>query len=376
MSDLFNIADFMEPLQESRISLDEPYHHGQIGKDVLLYGETFPDLRKADIVLLSCDEFRGQRPGKDAVGHDAVRREFYRLYDWHQLRIADIGQVRRGATLADTYAAVKTVMQEIDVLGKTAILLGGSHDLTLAQYRACSASGRMIEAVCVDARMDLDMNSPARADHFLMEMLTGDPIRVRHYSHVGFQSYLVHPRMLETLDKLRFDCFRVGKVRENMEEMEPVFRQADMVSFDLCALAGAFFPGNPQPNGFTGEDACALMRFAGGSVTARSIGIYGYEPARDPQQITARQIGQMIWYFLEGRSRGSREGDIRNREGFNEFHIAFGDMGATFLQSKRTGRWWMGLPDNSFIPCTYNDYLLASSNEIPERWLRAQERNA
>ena len=32
------------------------------------------------------------------------------------------------------------------------------------------------------------------------------------------------------------------------------------------------------------------------------------------------------------------------------------------------------LPDKQFIACSYKDYLLASSNEIPERWLRAQER--
>jgi len=26
------------------------------------------------------------------------------------------------------------------------------------------------------------------------------------------------------------------------------------------------------------------------------------------------------------------------------------------------------------VPCTYNDYLVASNDEIPERWLREQER--
>jgi hypothetical protein len=45
-----------------------------------------------------------------------------------------------------------------------------------------------------------------------------------------------------------------------------------------------------------------------------------------------------------------------------------------FLQSKKTGRWWMQLPNKNYIACSYNDYMLASHNEIPERWLRAQER--
>jgi formiminoglutamase len=35
----------------------------------------------------------------------------------------------------------------------------------------------------------------------------------------------------------------------------------------------------------------------------------------------------------------------------------------------------MQLPDKKFIACSYADYLHASQNEIPERWLRAQERN-
>ena len=56
-------------------------------------------------------------------------------------------------------------------LGKTVIILGGSHDLTLAQYQVYSNHRRIIEAVCVDALIDLDMNSLHRADNFLMEML-------------------------------------------------------------------------------------------------------------------------------------------------------------------------------------------------------------
>jgi hypothetical protein len=118
------------------------------------------------------------------------------------------------------------------------------------------------------------------------------------------------------------------------------------------------------------------MRFAGLAHSINSIGIYGYEAERDNDNMTARQIGQMLWYFIEGRSRGSREARIHDREAFNEYHTAFAEVATTFLQSKRTGRWWMQLPDQQYIACSYNDYIQASSNEIPERWLRAQERSA
>jgi len=377
MFDSLKIADFLEPINLSDLSDDQPYLEGQIGKHIAVYEEYLPDLLQADVVLVGCAEQRGGGPSRKSHSPNQVRREFYRLYHWHTgVSIADAGNVKPGSTLADTYAALKTVIGSINDAGKTALIVGGTHDLTLAQYQAFCSKQQLIDAVCIDARMDLDNDSPAKSDTFLMDMLTGEPNFIQHYNHIGFQSYLVHPHMLQTLDKLRFDCFRVGKVRENMEEMEPVIRNAHLFSFDISAIAHAYAPaGQLSPNGFTGEEACALMRYAGMSAVARSVGIYGYDAARDSHNITAKQISQMIWYFLEGRGRAIREAGIDDREAFNEFHLAFAEVETTFLQSKRTGRWWMQLPDRQYIACSYNDYILASSNEIPERWLRAQERS-
>jgi arginase family enzyme len=378
MPDSLHIADFLEPIRPAIISNDEPFHDGQIGKTITIYESDFPNLKEADVIIVACADQRGCHPFKQNSAVDNIRQEFYQLYNWHEpLKIVDIGNVKTGAGLNDTYAALRTIVKEIAALNKSLVILGGAHDLTLAQYYAYTDTGKIIEAVCVDAKIDLDMNSPSRCDNFLMEMLTGEPNFIRHYNHIGFQSYFVHPHMLETLDKLRFDCFRLGKVRENMEEMEPVIRNADLFSFDINAIAHAWCPSNDlSPNGFTGDEACALMRYAGMGHNNCSVGIYGYDSAHDPLRITAKQISQMLWYYVEGKGRGAREALIEERDGFNEYHTAFAEVATTFLQSKRTGRWWMQLPDQQYIACSYNDYLLASSNEIPERWLRAQERSA
>ena len=178
------------------------------------------------------------------------------------------------------------------------------------------------------------------------------------------------------MDKLRFDCFRVGHVKQNIEEMEPVIRNCSLFSFDMSAFAHAYAPGSAfSPNGLNGEEACILMRYAGLSPTVNTIGIYGFDAVRDQDDLTAKQISHMLWYLIDGRSRGKREAALDEKESFNEFHMAFAEVETTFLQSKKTGRWWMQLPDSKFIACSYKDYVLASSNEIPERWLRAQERS-
>jgi arginase family enzyme len=308
---------------------------------------------------------------------DIVRQYFYSLFYWHQdIRIADIGNIRPGSLYTDSYAALRTVVHELIENNKTVIILGGSHDLTLAQYQAHAENKKSIEASCVDALMDLNLDSPFRHENFLMEMLTAEPNYLRHYNHIGFQSYLVHPRMLETMDRLRFDCYRVGSVKENIDEMEPVIRNSDLFSFDISALAQAYAPANMlSPNGFNGEEACVLMRYAGMSPNIQSIGIYGYDAQHDRDGMTAKQISHMLWYVLDGRSRGKREAILDEKDSFNEYHTAFAEVETTFLQSKKTGRWWMQLPDKRFIACSYKDYLLASSNEIPERWWRAQERS-
>ena len=372
-----HISDFLDPVNLAELSQDQGYKDGQIGKLIDVYDEYFPDLYEADMVIVGCEEERGMGQDRRGVSApNAIREQFYQLYYWHpDIRLADAGNIRSGATLADTQAALKAVLRELTDIGKTVVILGGSHDLTLSQYYTYGDRRNIIEATCVDALIDLDIHSLNRAENFLMEMLTGEPNYISHYNHIGFQSYYVHPHMLETMDKLRFDCFRLGSVKENIEEMEPVIRNSHLFSFDISAIAHAYAPANNiSPNGFTGEEACILLRYAGLSPNANTIGIYGYTASRDKDQLTARQISHMLWYLIDGKSRGRREAALTDRDFFIEYRTAFAEVETSFLQSKKTQRWWMQLPDSKYIACSYQDYLLASSNEIPERWLRAQER--
>jgi hypothetical protein len=35
----------------------------------------------------------------------------------------------------------------------------------------------------------------------------------------------------------------------------------------------------------------------------------------------------------------------------------------------------MKMPDGKYVPCSENDFNAAGNNELPERWLRLQERS-
>lgn len=372
-----DLHDFLLPINKDVLNNDAGYNDGQLAKHVAIFETILPDITESDIILVGVLEQRGGgiiQEESDAA--DVIRKKLYELYYWHQdIRIADIGNIRTGASLADSYAAIKTVMAELLRLNKTVILIGGTHDNTLAQYFGYKELGKIIEATCIDATIDLRGESNLRTENFLLEMLTGEPNLVKHYNHIGFQSYYVHPRLLETMDKLRFDCFRLGHVTENLEEVEPVLRNSNMVSIDVNAIKYSDAPSNAlSANGFTGTEICTLTQQAGLSNQVSSLGIYGYNPSTDVNELTASQIAQMIWYFIDGKYRGRQEAAFEDKSNFTEYHCNFTELDTIFLQSKKTGRWWMQLPDKKMIACSYKDYMIASRNDIPERWLRALER--
>jgi formiminoglutamase len=373
----YDLDEYLIAVNVAEVSDDAAYNDSQMGSIIKINHEEIPDLTDIDLVIVGVNEFRGNGFIATQNSADAIRKKFYELHYWHkEISIADLGNVKSGASLNDSYSALSIVLKELFRMNKTVIIIGGSHDNTLAQYFAYKELNKIIDATVVDAIIDLRSESTLRSENFLMEMLTGEPNMVRHYNHIGFQSYFVHPRMLETMDKLRFDCFRVGTVKEDLEEMEPVIRNSDLLSFDIAAIKNSDAPAAIcSPNGLTGEEACTLVRYAGMSSSVSSIGLYGYNAAKDSQYLTALQVAQMMWYFIDGKNRSRKESLLNEAQNFNQFHTAFAEVDTVFLQSKKTGRWWMQLPDKKMIACSYKDYLFASNNEIPERWLRAQERD-
>src|SRR3712207_2716111 len=107
MSDYLNIEDFLEPINKDMISEDAGYKDNQIGSVIDAYEEGFPELEIADIVILGCGEQRGAGLMTRSDAADEVRKEFYKLFYWHtDVKLADVGNLRIGNNVNDTYAAL------------------------------------------------------------------------------------------------------------------------------------------------------------------------------------------------------------------------------------------------------------------------------
>ena len=351
------------------------YSSNQIGANLL----SIHELDDAEIVIIGCGEMRGQNSESNySDSPNAIRNEFYESFYWHNhTKIADLGNIVEGATLQDTRAALTSVLDMLHQLHKTVIVIGGSHDLTHSQYKIFEKNKEIIDCTVLDMLIDLDESEEVKHDSFLMELLTTSPNYIRNFSLVGFQSYFTNPTMLQTLDKLHFECYRLGHVRENIENMEPILRTTDLVSVDINVVKHSDAPSNTNtsPNGLHGDEICQLMRYAGMSDKICSIGLYGFDTEKDINNMTAKLMSQMIWYFIDGVTFRKQEATFADADQFLEFNVTINQQYTLFLKSKRTNRWWMQLPNKNFLPCTYEDYLKASRNEIPERWMREIERS-
>jgi formiminoglutamase len=184
------------------------------------------------------------------------------------------------------------------------------------------------------------------------------------------------------LEKLYFEAFRIGQLRTSLQDIEPVVRNADMLSFDVTAIRSSDAPGNfnAQPFGLTGEEACQICWYAGLNEKLSSIGFYEYNPSiDDSHRKTASVIATMIWYFIDGYYNRKNETNFKSND-FLKYTVSMPVEPETisFYKSKLSEKWWMEVPymngqerysRNSIVPCSYSDYQTAIKGEVPERYI-------
>lgn len=347
----------------------------------------FPELEGYHIAILGVEEERGSvgNPGcSEAPDH--IREQFYELKQArYPYKIVDLGNLRPGETLEDTYAAVAFVVSELLRLGVLPVLIGGSQDLTLAQYMAYQRLEETVNIVAVDAHFNLGrMDDRMSSDCYVGKIVMQEPNFLFNFSNVGYQSYFVGNDQVELMEKLYFDAYRLGNVRKDMEEVEPIVRNADILSFDMTAVRMSDAPGNgnASPNGFYGEEACQIVRYAGMSDKLTSFGIFESNPAMDIRSQTCVLAAQMLWYFLEGYYNRKRDVPLKSKTGFLKYRVSMkqAEQEIVFYKSEKSERWWMEVPvpngkvryeRHHLVPCSYRDYETACRDEMPERWWQA-----
>lgn len=379
----FNPVDFVE-LGFS----DNEFESGQLGSSILLYNPEEPlDIQQAQIAIIGVPESRNSYLNAScSMAPNEIRRQFYQLYRWNKAaRIIDMGNLIIGNSVEDTYEVLSDIIADLMENQVIPVILGGGNDLAFANYRAYEKIEKVVNLVSVDSRFDLgDENQPIRSDAYLNKMVLQQPNFLLNYANIGYQTYMNSPESIKLMDDLFFETYRVGTMRKDIEEVEPIVRNADMVSVDISAVRRPDAPGCPHAssNGFYGEEICQIAKYAGVSDKLSSFGVYEYDPTLDYSNQTSQLIAHMLWYFVEGFLNRPNDDQFKNKHDYRQYSIAVSEAldEMIFYCSRKTGRWWMIVPiinkekdmvQHYYLPCSKKDYLLACKDKVSERWWKA-----
>ncbi|MVN21182.1 formimidoylglutamase [Mucilaginibacter arboris] len=391
-----SLIDFFTPVDAARLLTENDAIKGRLGTCIAVFTDHFPDLenQKPDLAIIGVQEDRNADGNSGcALGPDYVREKLYQLYEGgYKTHIVDLGNIRRGESVTDTYIALKTVVAELIKMDILPIIIGGSQDLTYAQYLAYEVLEQKVDLVIVDAHLDMEDDTfpdsiETTSSAYLNKIFMHEPDMLFNYSNLGYQTYFVNQERLLMMDKLFFDAHRLGSLTGKIQLAEPIIRNASMISFDIGAIRSSDAQANfnAVPNGFYGEDACQICRYAGFNDKLSSIGFYEFNPAYDSNGQTAALLSQMIWYFIDGFYNRKKDFPLHPKSQYLIYKTSLKhkEHELVFVKSKKSERWWMQIPYPTagsknerfhWVPCHYDDYLLAVSGEMPDLWWRTYQK--
>jgi len=383
--------NFLSPVSDTVLAHNELLSVQALGRKFRIHSNQkgIPDLEGVKIALLGVLENRND---VNYIGEDfnlnEIRKSLYALFpgSWDAI-IADLGDINKGESVEDTYFALQTTLTILIQKNIIPIIIGGSQDLTYATYRAYDSIIPMVNIVNVDTKFDLgDSAKPIKNNSFVGKIILDQPYNLFNYATIGYQTYFNSQEEIDLMEKLYFESYRLGQISNNIELVEPVMRDANIVSIDLNAIKSSEVSTNQRmsPNGLDGKEICAISRYAGISNKVSSLGIFEYKSSKE-DEITSMLISQIIWYFIEGVNFRVKDDDFLNDDNYQKF-ITFVDyQEIIFYKSKKTGRWWIEIPflekdsnklkSHTLLPCMHKDYVNACNDIMPERWYKAFQKN-
>ena len=384
--------NFLSPVSDSALVHNELLSAQALGGKIKIHSAQhgIPNLDGVNIAILGVLENRNRI---NYIGEEfqlnEIRKSFYSLFpgSWNTV-IADLGDIHKGNSVEDTYFALKEVISVLVKRNIIPIILGGSQDLTYVNYRAYDDLIPMVNIVNVDAQFNLgDSTKPIKNNNFVGKIILDQPYNLFNYATVGYQTYFNSQEEIDLMNNLHFESYRLGSVSSDIAVVEPVLRDANIVSVDLTAVKGSEVSEKQKysPNGLDGKEICAIARYAGISNKVSSFGIYEYKPSKD-DALTAMLVAQILWYFIEGVNYRVKDDDFSDDRYYQKYITLAESEELIFYKSTKTGRWWIEIPflaevnnklkRHTLLPCMHQDYIDACNNKVPDRWYKALQKNS
>lgn len=378
----FNFNDFCDSFDKNSVNL--PLVHN---KEDLLYSRILNqpnNFESADIAIIGVPEDRNSENKGCSLSPDEIRKELYKLYTPSNVNITDLGNLKLGKNVKDTYYALTEIVYECFKNETAVIILGGSKDLIAPVCNAYEKGKKRFNLCVVDSVFNLsnnpDLISP---ENYLLHILNKNK-KLFTYTNLGFQTYYNSPEEINTI-KSKYEALRLGIARTDLFGNEPFIRDADFMAVNIGSIKMTDAPGtlNPPVHGFYGEEICQLAKYAGLSDNVSAFGLFEINPEYDNRNQTSALGAQIIWHYIESFYKRKNENDADIIKKYKQYVVNVEGLSEklTFYRSKKTDRWWVEVPYHVkkdekvyLLSCTKDDYIKAGNNEIPDRWWKFFEK--
>lgn len=374
-----DISDYFNSVDLSRLGLkEEDLSKYSVGmtidrRDGIL---STVEIGKFEVAVIGipCDD--GDWKNGAAQAPDKIREQWYKMPCWAEKpKIIDLGNLKECKNKKETLLAVRDITDYLNELNVVALFIGGSQDITVGISEAYK-SERYFTLSVVDAVLDVkERVEKFSSGNFLTRIFRNLP-HLFQFNLLAYQKHLVVPELLSKTPGVN-QHIRLGQLREWFSEVEPVLRNTDVLSFDMGAVKFTDAPANKQenPNGLRSEEACQLAKYSGISNRMKVFGLFETLSENNNTKITAKLAAEIIWYFVEGISL-RQDGKEWSAENSKVYRVEINqlDKPLVFFQDTNSSRWWMEIQgitgEKTVVACSKEEYVRASSNEIPEFWLK------
>ena len=211
---------------------------------------------------------------------------------------------------------------------------------------------------CFDA---IDEKMISAADPFL-----------RQLHIIGNQAPYTRLDLIKSYAERGLQVHRLGLLRQDLGEIEPEIRAAEVFSVDLQSIRSSD-RGKGNPIGFHIEEICQLAHYAGRGEYNRFLSLYGF----DQEEIIPFQLlSQIIWYYLQGLGYRSTNSPDPGKLQIYAVEGEIEGMTLEFYKDEEKQKWWLKCPMPkskhadlyALISCNYADYSMAvNEHQLSDR---------
>ncbi|GAB4380301.1 MAG: formimidoylglutamase [Salibacteraceae bacterium] len=360
--------------------------------DQIISGAVFPlsvvdddtDLSQVDVVIFSVCDTRWTNSADEKHLIDNTLRCFGNLHPGNWIpRVGLLGNFVPGNEPGDTITGLADVVKHCLQTNTIPLILCNSNRVLVGIYKAFVKLETAVNICLCDARIGIGVDTGG----VMGEIARSQPNFLFNYSNLGYQTYFTPQAEIELTDSLYFDAVRLGELRGNIPLTEPMIRSSEVFALSVNGLKNSDFKSanNGAPNGFYSEEACQMMRYAGFNEKLKVATITELM-TKSLNTVDAELLAEMIWCFLDGFYSKRAEIPEAGGKSFLKYRVSLKDdeFEIIFYKSLKTDRWWMEVPlppayENRYrrhrlVPCDYQDYLMATRDEIPDRWWKTYKK--